>query len=144
MGAPCHSSKKTSRNAVETSNFSEIQEIQILSFCWEGYVEAMPRGTSINAVAYCNTLRRLHEAINLDIRREALPSARQCTHIAHILQSLHWELLNRRLCGFNLGPSDYYLFGPLKQHSNEGVEMFVLVSHSCQDGTNASTCSRLC
>jgi hypothetical protein len=42
-----------------------------------------------------------------------------------VLQSFHWALLDHRLRCFDLVLLDSDLFGPLKQHDNEEVEMFV-------------------
>jgi hypothetical protein len=79
------------------------------------HAEAMPRGTAINADA-C----KRQETLTCVAR--CYPSARRrtphyaCARRIRILPSFHQELLDRRLCGFDLGPSDWRVFGPLKQH----------------------------
>jgi len=47
------------------------------------------------------------------------------TSDTEVLQSFHLELLDHRLCGFDLVLPDSDLFGPLKQHDNEEMKMFV-------------------
>jgi len=92
-----------------------------------GHFEAMPRTTTNKADAYCST-QRLATAggKSVDICREMLPFSTTLHPTlrmsdTEVLQSFHWELLDHRLCGFDLVLPDCDLFGPLKQHDNEEV-----------------------
>jgi len=89
-------------------------------------VDFMPRNTTINAEAYCATLRRLRKAIQ-NRRRGKLSrgivlihdNARP--HTARLTQTLlrdefHWDTFDHPPYSPDLAPSDFYLFLKMKGH----------------------------
>ena len=88
-------------------------------------VDFLPRGETVNAIRYCQTLDRLREAI----RRKRSGRLRQGVLLQHdnatphtakltqdLLQRYKWEVLPHPPHSPDLAPSDYHLFGPLKRH----------------------------
>ena len=89
-------------------------------------VDFMPRNTTINADAYCATLRRLRKAIQ-NRRRGKLSrgivlihdNARP--HTARLTQTLlrdefHWDTFDHPPYSPDLAPSDFHLFLKMKEH----------------------------
>ena len=80
----------------------------------------MPRNTTINADAYCATLRRLRKAIQnrrtgklsrgtVLIHDNARPhTARQTQTLLH--DEFHWDTFDHPPYSPDLAPSDFYLF----------------------------------
>ncbi|GBL84136.1 Histone-lysine N-methyltransferase SETMAR [Araneus ventricosus] len=101
----------------------------IASVFWDRHsvlmVDFMQRGTTINAVAYGQTLRKLRTAIQ-NKRRGMLTdgilllhdNARPCTaaQTRDLLDSFGWEILDHPMYIPDLAPSDFHLFRHLKHH----------------------------
>ena len=88
-------------------------------------VDFLPRGETVNAIRYCQTLDRLREAIRRKrpgrLRQGVLLQHDNATpHTAKLtqdwLQRYKWEVLPHPPHSPDLAPSDYHLFGPLKRH----------------------------
>ena len=88
-------------------------------------VDFLPRGETVNAIRYCQTLDRLREAIRRKrpgrLRQGVLLQHDNATpHTAKLtqdwLQRYKWEVLPHPPHSPDLAPSDYHLFGPLKIH----------------------------
>ena len=89
----------------------------------------MPHNTTINADAYCATLRRLHKAIQnrrrgklscgtVLVHDNARPhTARQTQTLLH--NEFHWDTFARPSYGPDLAPSDFYLFLKMKEHLDD-------------------------
>lgn len=89
-------------------------------------VDFMPRNTTINADAYCATLRRLRQAIQnrrrgklsrgiVLIHDNARPhTARQTQTLLH--DAFHWDTFDHPPYSPDLAPSDFYLFSKMKEH----------------------------
>ena len=79
---------------------------------------------SINADAYCETVRKLRRAIQ-NKRRGMLSSGIVLLHdnarphtaarTAQLLQQFHWEVFDHPPYSLDIAPSDYHLFMHLKQ-----------------------------
>jgi histone-lysine N-methyltransferase SETMAR len=88
-------------------------------------VDFMPHGTTINAAAYCETLKRLRRAIQ-NRRRGMLTCGVTLLHdnarphtarpTQQLLQSFNWEVLDHPAHSPYVAPSDFHLFLHLKQH----------------------------
>ena len=88
-------------------------------------IEFMAPGTTINAAAYCQTLKRLRRAIQ-NKRRGMLTSGvlllhdNARPHTANVtkalLEGLKWEVLGHPPYSPDLAPSDFHLFLYLKRH----------------------------
>lgn len=86
-------------------------------------VDYMPRGETINAAAYCQTLHRLRRAIQ-NKRRGLLSSGVVLLHdnarphaavmTTNLLQKFKWELFEHPPYSPDLAPSDFHLFPKLK------------------------------
>jgi len=89
-------------------------------------VDFLPRNTTINADAYCATLRRLRKAIQ-NRRRSKLSrgiflihdnarphTARQTQTFLH--DAFHWDTFDHPPYRPDLAPSDFYLFSNTKEH----------------------------
>jgi histone-lysine N-methyltransferase SETMAR len=87
-------------------------------------VNLLPRGDTISAAAYCETLKKLRWAIHN--KRRGMVTRRVCLlqdnarlHIARatheLLQSFKWEVLPHPRHSPDLAPSDYHLFSKLKE-----------------------------
>lgn len=87
-------------------------------------VDFLPHGTSINAVRYCETLDRLRNAIKrkrpgllssgvLLLHDNATPHSSAKTQ--DWLARYNWEVVEHPAYSPDLAPSDFHLFGPLKQ-----------------------------
>ena len=86
----------------------------------------MPCNTTINADAYCVTLRRLRKAIQnrrrgilsrviVLIHDNARPhTARQTQTLLH--DEFHWDTFDNPPYSPDLAPSDFYLFSKIKEH----------------------------
>jgi histone-lysine N-methyltransferase SETMAR len=88
-------------------------------------VDFMPHGTTINAAAYCETLKRLRRAIQN--RRRAMLTHSVCllhynarahtaTATQQLLESFNWEVLDHPALSPDLAPIDFHLFLHLKKH----------------------------
>ncbi|GFW15198.1 mariner Mos1 transposase [Trichonephila clavipes] len=85
----------------------------------------MPPGTTINAAAYCQTLKRLRRAIQ-NKRREMLTNGVRLLHdnarshtalvVKALLKQFKWKVLDHPPYSQNLASSDFHLFGYLKSH----------------------------
>ena len=88
-------------------------------------MDFLPRGATINSEYYCRVLSDVHTRLR-EKKRPGLitkgvlflqDNAR--AHIAHrtkcTLQQLVWEVLPHPTYSPDLGQSDFYLFGPLKE-----------------------------
>ena len=83
-------------------------------------VDFMPRNTSINADAYCATLRRLRKAIQNRCRGKlsrgiVLIHDNARPHTARLTQNLlrdefHWDTFDHPPYSPDLAPSDFHLF----------------------------------
>ncbi|GFW23747.1 histone-lysine N-methyltransferase SETMAR [Trichonephila clavipes] len=117
--SPKAKKRKTSISAkkIMASVFWDRQDILLLEF--------MPPGTTINAAAYCQTLKRLRRAIQ-NKRRRMLSNG---VHLLHdnawphtalvtkaLLKQLKWEVLDHPPYSPDLGTSDFHLFHYLKSH----------------------------
>ena len=84
----------------------------------------MEKGVTVTIVNYCNTLRN---ELRPAIRSKRRGSLAQCVlllhdnarpHTAHLtintIRQLNWEVLEHPAYSPNLTPSDFHLFGPLK------------------------------
>ncbi|GFV90615.1 mariner Mos1 transposase [Trichonephila clavipes] len=85
----------------------------------------MPRETTINAAAYCLTLRRLRRAIQnkrsrMLTKRVRLLHDNAWPHTAFVTKALlkqfEWEVLGHPPYSLDLSPSDFHLFRYLKSH----------------------------
>jgi len=83
------------------------------------------QGETVNAAAYCEVLMKLGAAIKrkrsnlqekgiLLLHDNARPHTAQQTQ--ETIEKLHWTLLDHPPYSPDLAPSDYHLFGPLKNH----------------------------
>jgi len=90
-------------------------------------VDFMPRNTTINADAYCATLRRLLRQAIQNRRRGKLSrgiilihdnarphTARQTQTLLH--DAFHWDTFDHPPYSPDLAPSDFYLFSKMKEH----------------------------
>ena len=88
-------------------------------------VDFTPRGQTVNAASFCQTLNRLREAI----RRKRPGRLREgvvllhdnaTPHTANLtrqwLENFGWEVLPHPPHSPDLAPSDFHLFGHLKRH----------------------------
>ena len=88
-------------------------------------LDILPRGESVNAVSYCETLDKLRHAV----RRKRPGLLRSGLVLQHDnatphtakrtkewLERYRWEILPHPAHSPDLAPSDFYLFGPLKRH----------------------------
>jgi histone-lysine N-methyltransferase SETMAR len=129
--------KKEGLNDFEASVIPSGKKVQIATIIkksmatifWDSQgiilIDFLPRGETINAVRYCQTLNKLREAI----RRKRpgrltegviLQHDNATPHTANITKDwLHkygWEVLTHPPHSPDLAPSDYHLFMPLKRH----------------------------
>jgi histone-lysine N-methyltransferase SETMAR len=116
-------------DGVAPHSISHEKEIQNVNLNQENHgnylLDFMPHGTTINTVAYCETLKRLRRAIQ-NRRRGMLTrgvtllhdNARLHTATAtqQLLQSFNWEVLDHPAHSPDLAPSDFHLFLHLKKH----------------------------
>lgn len=92
---------------------------------WRGVllIDFMPRGDTINANAYCETLKKLRRAIQnrrrgllsngvILVHDNARPHAAGLTQ--QLLQQFKWETFNHPPYSPDLAPSDFHLFTKLK------------------------------
>lgn len=88
-------------------------------------VDFLPPGETINAARYCQTLDRLREAIRRKrpghlTKGVTLQHDNATPHTAKMTQDWlkrhNWENLPHPPHSPDLAPSDFHLFGPLKQH----------------------------
>ncbi|GFV43069.1 histone-lysine N-methyltransferase SETMAR [Trichonephila clavipes] len=122
---------------MEPFEFTKSQEMQnfelsgkiMASVFWDRQdillYEFMSPGTTINAAAYCQTLKRLRRAIQ-NTRRGMLTNgvrllhdnARPHTALATktLLKQFKWEVLDRSPYSPDLAPSDFHLFRYPKPH----------------------------
>lgn len=87
-------------------------------------VDFMPRGTTINADVYCETLKKLRKKIK-DKRRGMLTSGVSLLHdnarphtariTQDLLASFGWDIVTHPPYSPDLAPSDYHLFTKLKE-----------------------------
>lgn len=87
-------------------------------------IDFLPRGTTINAERYCETLAKLRRAIQ-NRRRGLLSSGVVLLHDnarPHVaartqaqLDNFHWEILDHPPYSPDLAPSDFHLFPKLKE-----------------------------
>ncbi|GFV05067.1 histone-lysine N-methyltransferase SETMAR [Trichonephila clavipes] len=85
----------------------------------------MPPGTTINAAAYCQTLKRLRRAIQ-NKRRGMLTNGVRLLHdnarlhtalvTKALLKEFKWEVLGHPPYSPDLAPSDFHLFRNIKSH----------------------------
>lgn len=88
-------------------------------------VDFMPRGTTINAIAYCETLTKLRRAIQ-NRRRGMLTKGVSLLHdnarphVANstkdLLNKFGWDTVTHPPYSPDMAPSDYHLFTHLKEH----------------------------
>jgi histone-lysine N-methyltransferase SETMAR len=82
-------------------------------------------GENVSSASYCQVLLKLRDAISGKLRRQlardvllhhdnARPHTSRATQ--ERIQELQWALLEHPSYSPHLGPSDFYLFGPLKHH----------------------------
>ena len=84
----------------------------------------MEKGVTVTSVNYCNMLRNEVRPAIRSKRRGRLTEDvlllhdNACPHMAHltinIIQQLNWEVLEHPAYSPDLDPSDFHLFGPLK------------------------------
>ncbi|KFM62375.1 Histone-lysine N-methyltransferase SETMAR, partial [Stegodyphus mimosarum] len=97
-----------------------------LFFDREGVVhtEFMPKGATINASSYCETLKRLRKSLKnrrpgklskgiVLLHDNARPHAAKQT--CELLKTFRWEVWNHSPYSPDLSPPDFHVFGPLKQ-----------------------------
>ena len=88
-------------------------------------VDFLPRGETINAVMYCETMNKLRCTIQNKIlpmlsrgivllHDNARPHDGQCTQ--DLITSFGWEKIDYPLYSPDLAPSDYHLFLHLNRH----------------------------
>lgn len=87
-------------------------------------VDFMPKGTTINAAAYCETLKKLKKKIK-DKRRGMLTRGVSLLHdnarphtarlTQDLLVSFGWDIVTHPPYSPDLAPSDYHLFNKLKE-----------------------------
>ena len=112
-------------------------KIQVLALCWKAYVDGvlglprmcilehyMEKGVTVTNVNYCNMLRNELRLTIHSKRRGRLTqgvlllhdNARPC--MAHLtintIWQLNWEVLEHPAYSPDLAPSDFHLYGPLK------------------------------
>ena len=89
-------------------------------------VDFMPRNTTINADAYCSTLRHLRKVIQ-NRRRGKLSRGivlihdNACPHSARQTQALlhgafHWDTFDHPPYSPDMAPSDFFFFSKMKEH----------------------------
>lgn len=88
-------------------------------------IDFMPTGTTINADAYCETLKKLKRAIQ-DRRRGMLTKGVSILHdnarphvaraTADLLNQFGWDIITHPPYSPDLAPCDYHLFTHLKEH----------------------------
>ena len=112
------------------------QEIQKSTFSWKNYgdcvwdiegvilVDFMPNGTTINSDAYIDTLRKLKAKLrrvrpHLDMSKVLLQHDNAKPHTSlktrEVIASFGWTTVTHPPYSPDLAPSDYHLFGPLKE-----------------------------
>jgi histone-lysine N-methyltransferase SETMAR len=88
-------------------------------------VDVTEHGTTVNAAAYCETLKKLKDAIRrkrpgllskgvLLLHDNARPHSAKATQ--ELLQQFQWTILQHPAYSPDLAPSDYHLFPALKQY----------------------------
>ncbi|VVC36578.1 Hypothetical protein CINCED_3A005200 [Cinara cedri] len=85
----------------------------------------MPKGTTINAAEYCETLKKLKKKSNTDKRRGMLTRGVSLLHdnarpqtarfIQDLLVSFGWGIVTHPPYSPDLAPSDYHHFNKLKE-----------------------------
>jgi histone-lysine N-methyltransferase SETMAR len=94
-------------------------------YCGVLLVDFLPRGESVNAAHYCETLDRLREAVRrkrpgllstgvILLHDNATPHTAEMTR--NWLNQYKWDILEHPPYSPDLAPSDFHLFGRLKQH----------------------------
>ena len=87
-------------------------------------VDFMPKGTTINSDAYINTLRKLKAKLrrvrsHLDMSKVLLQHDNAKPHTSlktrEVIASFGWTTVTHPPYSPDLAPSDYHLFGPLKE-----------------------------
>ena len=92
-------------------------------------IDFLPRGETVNADRYCETLRKLRRAIQNKRRRmlttgvvllhdNARPHTARC--IAAVLTEFGWELFHHPPYNPDLAPSDFHVFLHLKKFLSSG------------------------
>ena len=110
-------------------------------------VDFMPRNTTINADAYCATLRRLCRAIQ-NCRRGKLSrgivlihdnarlhTARQTQTLLH--DAFHWDKFDHPLYSPDLAPSDFYLFSKMDHLAGKRFTDDEDLQHAVMDWLNS-------
>jgi len=92
----------------------------------------MGKGITVTSVNYCNMLRNVLRPAIRSKRRRSLTQGilllhdNACPHTAHItintIRQLNWEVLEHPAFSPDLAPSDFHLFGPLK-NALRGVDL---------------------
>lgn len=101
------------------------------------HADFLPHGFTINSEYYCCVLRDVHKSLRkkcpglitkgvLFLQDNAWPHTAQCTF--QTIQELGWEILPHPSYSPDLAPSDFHLFGSLKEflggtHFNTDDEM---------------------
>jgi len=91
------------------------------------------RGTAVTSATYCHILQRELKPAMHSKRREKLSkeilllhdNARPHTaaHTLETLKQLRWEAMEHPAYGLDLAPSDFHLFGPLKNGTVKTIFM---------------------
>ena len=119
-----------------SSHVPKSHEIQKSTFSWKNYgdcvldiegvilVDFMPKGTTINSDVYIDTLRKLKARLrrvrpHLDMSKVLLQHDNARPHtslkIREVIASFGWTTVTHPPYSPDLAPSDYHLFGPLKE-----------------------------
>jgi len=134
----CHYTLESKRQYLQWrhthSSSTEKFEVQfsdmkiMASVCWDRkgnlLVDFMPEETSINAAAYCETLKRLKKKIK-DKRKGKLTRGVSLLHdnvrshttrlTQDLLVSFGWDIVTHPPYSPDLAPSDYHIFNKLKE-----------------------------
>ncbi|GFO30302.1 histone-lysine N-methyltransferase SETMAR [Plakobranchus ocellatus] len=85
-------------------------------------LDILPKGESINADRYCETLDRLRHAKDLDscVAELSFNTTMQPPHTAkrtkEWLERYKWDIIPHPAHSPDFAPSDFHLFGPIKRH----------------------------
>ncbi|GFN94990.1 histone-lysine N-methyltransferase SETMAR [Plakobranchus ocellatus] len=75
-------------------------------------LDVLPKGESVNADRYCETLDRLRHAV----RRKRHATSHTAKRTKKWLERYRWDIIPHPAHNPDLAPSDFHLFGPLKRH----------------------------